>query len=262
MYENFDFLPNLGLRHCELLQIELKMKCSVCSSVIAGSYFRDEWGNVSHNEHGGTMVTFCESCDRIISKNTSKAGLKINGKLLCGYCHETLVTNNEISPILRSVKLMLGLVGFRHLPEKVEIEIKSQKTMNEISSDFSNNVRGLAQTTTYIDHNGKRFSHKIFLLNTLTKLQFEGVLAHELIHIWLNQNEIVLEEQECEGLCNLGAYLIYINDHTAYGKLLLKKLNYNPDIIYGDGYRKMKDNLDSASWRKLLDTVKLNRVYK
>ena len=74
----------------------------------------------------------------------------------------------------------------------------------------------------------------------LPKIEFEAVLAHELLHVWINHNKIDLSFEEEEGFCNLGRYLIYNNDQTHFSNIHLKAMEKNQDIdmIVCGGIRK------------------------
>ena len=122
--------------------------------------------------------------------------------------------------------------------------------LNNIYSGKSHgNLKGFTQV------NNKYKSHPyytIFILFGLPRIEFEAVLAHELMHIWIYINYPNLKNKDVEGLCNAGSALIYINDGTCFSKIHLKAMEDNPDSIYGDGYRKMKELLEKSSWNNLL----------
>ena len=54
-------------------------------------------------------------------------------------------------------------------------------------------------------------SYHIYILSNLHKVVFNAVLAHELLHTWLYDNQINLSPLAEEGFCNLGRYIIYNN---------------------------------------------------
>ena len=86
----------------------------------------------------------------------------------------------------------------------------------------------------------------------MPKLEFEALLAHELLHVWLNENKIILSSPSTEGFCNLGSYLIYNNDNTHFSTIHLRAMDTYEDLVYGQGYREMKIYLKKLGWKKLI----------
>ena len=71
----------------------------------------------------------------------------------------------------------------------------------------------------------------------LPKVQFAGILAHELIHLWVDIKNLKLSRNFEEGLCNLGSWMVYTSANTPLSKILIQNLYDNPDPVYGDGFR-------------------------
>ena len=97
--------------------------------------------------------------------------------------------------------------------------------------------------------------YEISILFGLPKIEFEAVLAHELLHIWLHQNNIILSSQLKEGFCNLGSYLIYNNDNTHFSTIHLQAMSNYKNIVYGQGYREMRVQLEKLGWKKLISDL-------
>ena len=90
------------------------------------------------------------------------------------------------------------------------------------------------------------------------RIIFNAVLAHELLHVYLFQNQLThLDSDVREGFCNLGSNLIYEHYNTELSKYRMLNMNENKDPDYGLGYRKMKKLLDIEGWKRLL-----SRLYK
>ena len=81
---------------------------------------------------------------------------------------------------------------------------------------------------------------EIKILYGLNIIEFEGVLAHEIIHAWVYKNNLKFDDMTLEGLWNLGSAIIYRQNGSYLSSLLLSSIENNSDPIYGDGYNKMK----------------------
>ncbi len=238
-------------------------KCDVCLQPLEGRVIVDPWGNKSHAKHG-TKTISCDSCARIISDRTSNGGFKLSdGRFICGYCEPFSINTpgaaNRLTPLVLSV---LAEVGVSDFPRNISIVLTNSRELKKKSpSRQPDMTRGLTQSHfNFLDHRRISSKHTIYILHGLPKLEFKGVLAHELLHVWLNEREIKLSHQQTEGFCNLGSQLIYKKEASRLADILLERLESNPDPNYGKGFRKMKKKLDKTGWAKLLHEVSGGRA--
>jgi hypothetical protein len=114
----------------------------------------------------------------------------------------------------------------------------------------------------FTDHNTKSRNGKIisssshiYILTNLPRTLFRAVLAHELLHVYLFQNDLDLRSDIREGFCNLGSELVYENDRSEFAKFRLANMKASLDPDYGVGYRKMSTLLYKKGWYQLLETL-------
>ena len=81
-------------------------------------------------------------------------------------------------------------------------------------------------------------------------------MAHELLHVWLLENNIKLTDFETEGFCNLGAALVFQHILSKFSRILQDRLDNSRDYTYGEGYRFMKNKLKNLGWSILLESLK------
>ena len=98
-------------------------------------------------------------------------------------------------------------------------------------------------------------TYHIFILFGLPRIEFEAVLAHELLHVWLYQNNVTLSLSSIEGFCNLGRYLIYKNDGSQFSTIHLLAMENSEDFTYGTEYKKMKAQLNKIGWKELISSI-------
>ncbi|MFN8672617.1 MAG: protein DA1 [Candidatus Sericytochromatia bacterium] len=244
-----------GNYHVQCYKDKKAIKCNVCTQIIEGKYIYDSWGNKSHLKHDNKEVVFCSCCYRIISQNTSKNFIKYqDSRIICGFCQETEIieVHQTVEPKIKVVEL-LKTVGFNYIPQMIKVTLDNKININKmLGTSITSNTHGYTKTTTNLV-NGKIASrvHEIWMLYGMPKLLFEGVLAHELLHVWINENKIKLSHEEEEGFCNLGTALVYENDKSLFSEVLLKALDEDSDKVYGDGYRLMKKRLKEKGWKNL-----------
>ena len=124
-------------------------KCDVCYQPIEGEYIKDPWGNIYHNHHRSKMPS-CESCNRLISKNTTDGGYRINdSRSVCNICKEYVIHDkNEIENIYSDLRNELKNLGIINLPKTMSIKlIDTKEELFRISKIPSSN--GLQGYTKY-----------------------------------------------------------------------------------------------------------------
>jgi len=238
-------------------------KCSYCQVPLEGVHLKDAWGNLYHENHRGVKTPTCFSCNRVISKRTSNGGVRLNdGRALCSFCNKyAIVQPAQVLPLEKAARATLRKVGISNIPTGIDIKLVDRKELARLTNGLSYHIKGgmrglTLSEETMVGKKRKNTSHTIYLLQHMATLELEGVLAHELIHVWLFENRIKLSSAETEGLCNLGNYLIYQKSPSPMAKHFLNTLNNDKDPIYGDGYRKMKQRLDKEGWAKLLASIR------
>lgn len=236
--------------------------CSVCKQpIISGKYVTDVWGNRSHEFHNNEKIQTCDYCSRVISSATSDGGYRYDdGRIVCGICKRSIVDDNEeAAGCLPGVLKILSAspASFIDIPRDIPIQLVDRFTLNRLKGGKSTGQdQGLTKSS--VIYEGKRVirtEHRIYILVGIPRLEFEAVLAHELLHVWLIKNNIDLPGKEKEGFCNLGCALVYRADGSKLGKVLLNKMKDNPDPVYGKGYRMMNERLQDLGWKTLKKSI-------
>lgn len=80
----------------------------------------------------------------------------------------------------------------------------------------------------------------IAVVRGLSPIRFQGVVAHELGHVWTALHCVRLQPWAEEGFCELLAYRFYVDLGTAESYFHARCIEENPDPIYGDGFRRMR----------------------
>lgn len=226
--------------------------CDICNLPIEGSYIKDEWGNKIHSYHKNSETIFCDSCGKILIDNPIRYN---DERYMCKLCYsKSIDSSDKAINELKTITDLLKEKGIKYNYPDIKIFLVSQSFLKKrLKHRGLGKLRGLCETKSS-DNNS--LGHKIFVLNGLPLVEFNGVLAHELLHTWLFENKITLPDDMCEGFCNLGTALVYKRSKTRLGEILFKNLENDSDPIYGDGFRKMKIILEKKGWKRLLEYVK------
>lgn len=229
------------------------MKCKICNNEITSSYIKNEWGEVIHSFHDRIL---CSCCNRFVCKG----GMSLNdGRFLCSDCVSTVVKDEKhIELVKKKVLEIFKINGLNDISENIPIKIVSVDYMAHLTGSGmkSTNQLGFTMTKGYYSLYGKKLSHEIFMLDWQERTMFAGTLAHEYLHVWQNEKCIKLESSLCEGFCNLGSFIIYKAINSKLSHFLFEQMKKNPDPVYGDGFRKVKEIYDTKAGRNIIDTVK------
>ena len=208
-----------------LLSHETSIECSICESKInEQKYLVDIWGNPFHIHHKN-KGQFCECCSRIISKKITGGGYILNdGRHICSLCDISIIKNSKVEKSLKSIINMLDKNGVKGLHvSEIDIFLINRDEMKKLYGyNASDHLKGLTKISI---QDNKIF--KIYILDNIPEIQFQAILAHELLHVWLYKNSINLEYDKMEAFCNLGSFLVYKNDGTKFSNIHLLSFEKN-----------------------------------
>ena len=229
--------------------------CSICEKQIKDKqYYVDIWDNPFHIYHK-KVGTFCECCSRIISQKITNGGYRLNdGRHICSLCDVSIIrTDQEIINSSKYVYSVLEKNGVDNVDmDEIKIALIDKNKMKEL---YGYHKMDHLQGITKIDPIAQN-PFNIYILDNLPKTQFEAILAHELLHVWLYKKNIFLDNLTMEGFCNLGSYIIYSLDNTKFSKIHLMSLeneDKNPDAYK---YKILKTMLEKENFKYILKNIK------
>lgn len=254
--DSYKILDNKNY-HIHCYEDHILDKCDICSKPLEGTYLTDFWGNAYHKYHS-QGASECGTCGRLISENLSQGGVLLNdGRVVCGICQATAVTqDNYRDAYLREVRRLLRQHGVDNLPDEIPVTLVDATTLKNLSKINSEEMRAFTDHRTELINGQivRRESH-IYVLNHLPLIVFKAVLAHELLHVYLFEEDLHLSSADREGFCNLGSELVYEFDGSKMAQFQLRSMQQSKDPDYGLGYRKMSQLLNQKGWVRLLDSL-------
>ena len=238
-----------------LLANSKNIECSICETTIKEQkYLLDIWGNPFHLSHKNEG-RFCECCSRIISQKITSGGYRLDdGRYICSLCDISVIKKDMINQSLNNIIKILYKNGLKGLDiTQIKVEIIDKNKMKKLYGlNASKHLKGI----TKISINDEKI-FKIYILNNIPEIQFEAILAHELMHIWLYKNNINLEHEKMEAFCNLGSYLIYKKDDTRFSNIHLMSLeNNNDQKKQTEIYKVLNSLMEKTSFNYILKNIK------
>lgn len=201
------------------------MKCTICNTEIKGRYLVDAWQQPMCAEH---QVEHCFSCGRFVRPSDFHTS---DGRCLCGFCLPSVVSlPRHIEWVETRVRSILASRGISDIPQRVPIRLVTPAEMAKLNGSalVSFQQPGLTQTSKMVGLLFSRCSHSIYLFDHLPKIQFAGVLAHEMLHAWQNEKGISLPPPATEGFCNVGSYVVYEAIGTELARYFIRCLEETP----------------------------------
>jgi len=92
----------------------------------------------------------------------------------------------------------------------------------------------------------------IEIVQGLAPLRFQGVVAHELGHVWLAVHRIWLPEAIEEGFCELLAWRFYGDLGTEEARRYAQDIEANSDPVYGGGFQYVRQALRPGELERCL----------
>lgn len=223
-------------------------RCALCGKPITGTYMYDDYGAKVHAEHMSDALQ-CNYCSRLISANSNGGERYGDGRIVCGYCLESVVKNrNEADSLMQVVRQKLAMEGIVIKRKKIPLELVSQNGMQSLSPRHQSEMAGFTKVRQIKSMMGLMTDTevKVYILEKMPRMNFVATAAHELMHVWLGLNDrFDTEEILAEGSCNYAALLV-LSHYPGEADQVIKYMQEDTDPAYGEGYRKVRAYVESA----------------
>ncbi len=239
-------------------------KCDVCGKpLINAKYIVDVFGNKFHEKHKNEFPR-CDNCGRLICNGITRGGVKYSdGRTVCNICARGSVKGNEeVRRIFRMTVNDLKSLGFAVDLKNVTVYAADRNTLKKIAGkEYSKALNGYTKgMINRVEHGSKVSETKRFTIYALDGIPYdylESILAHELMHVWLVQNtDFKHDKQLEEGSCNYLSYLLMRKKGSGNSKYIIKNLENDPSLVYGEGFRKVRKKFKYKPLSSLLNYLK------
>lgn len=240
----------------------LAEKCDVCKVGITGQFFVDPWGNKYHAAHQ-KQVPNCEYCGRVISARTSSGGYTYNdGRSVCGICYQSQIANDRAAkPLVAGVRDRMNQWGIEVPESAAPVILVDRGTLRNLlrrtGHSAGPNVNGFTSVLT--EKKGSEIVKRemaVYILYGMPRELFEGTVAHELTHVWVNlHNGRKLDSAFEEGSCNYVKYLLHKDSDTELAPYAIKSMQQDRDPAYGQGFRRAKAYVERHGLPALLNNL-------
>jgi hypothetical protein len=233
--------------------------CGICSTVISGQYIFNSWGDTVCAVHLGEYPT-CEYCDRLVAPQLSGPGAHYkDGRDVCGNCESWAVKDPaEVQALLDTVRQALVTNGIL-IDRELQLSCIDKRQMLDVNSALGKEAWAYTDFKQRASFFGlwKSESIRIYVLSRLPRVILQAVLAHELMHVWLFAHApLDMDPTLCEGSCEYAAHLVLRGHRDAYADFLRESQETSDDLVYGVGFRSVRDYVKRVGVPAWLDYLR------
>ena len=237
-------------------------RCVYCNAPLQGEYLVDAWGAKFCKRHQQEYPA-CNFCGRLIPPSQQERGN--SDSVRCPICRARAIeTSIQAAPIFSQVKQWMSSQGFVYNNLHLTLELVDR---NRLAVYMHGRVQpqtgdphmlGVTRSTTHT-LNGREVRTEVdgvAVLQGLPTPLFQGVVVHELGHVWLVVHDIKgLPLWAEEGFCELLAYRYYSGLNTPESSFHAASIENNPSPVYGEGFRRVRAMADHVGFSRLVETL-------
>lgn len=218
------------------------LRCTLCRQSISGPYSYNSWGDTLHSRHNNEYPK-CEYCNRLIFESMTGIGVRLpDGREVCGKCNALAIQDiKEARAVMEQVLTTLSVRGI-DVGHNFDLHLVDRSGMSEMSNELGHEAWGVTEFELKHSFFGlieERYTG-VTVLEGLPQVTLMGVLAHELMHVWLFANASPkMEKILSEGSCEYASYLVLKDMTSARARQYLAHQMASEDLVYGTGFREM-----------------------
>lgn len=213
----------------------------------------------------------CFFCGKISKHSTVNYGRKF-----CRECSESAVGDPETAEFLfrkvrREFKNTLGISTTHRItfsivtPSIMEKKKRAKLDPNQTGlfvyqSKGESIVKYNKRTGRVLsrNHNIRKY-YAIYILTYLPLTEFRRTVVHELTHDWMEENYPHVKNKKInEGVCEYMSWLFLKTKdrNTPNANFFAMRIEKNPDPVYGNGFRMIRDIAGKGSWQTRIQRIK------
>ena len=254
-YQRYEGVPY----HEQCFRDYVAPRCAYCRKPLIGEYLVDHWGTKYCKEHQSQYPT-CAYCSRLVAPSQQESGAKRNNDVRCPICRASAIeSDGKAQAIFAGQQRWLASQGleYNNLQPGVELCDRS-KLATLLTGRKGTDTLGVTLSTTHT-LNGQAIRtdvNGVAVLRGLPMTLFQGVVVHELGHVWLIVHDVKnLPSWAEEGFCELLAHRFYTGTGTAEGRYHAEAIEKNPDEVYGEGFRRVRAIADAMGFARFVEVL-------
>ncbi|MEB3299073.1 MAG: hypothetical protein VKO21_06270 [Candidatus Sericytochromatia bacterium] len=242
--------------------------CVICGQGMLGQYVQDASGRRFHARHLKEFPR-CSTCGQLCALGLAGQGRSLgDGRVQCLSCHGRAVRGTrEALPHWRRVVDLLASWGLEVDVSEVPFELVDRQRLYRLLQAAGQrphpSLHGL--TRHGIHRRGGRVVRREISVHAMTWLPAElldGILAHELGHVWIYQQECPVHQPElAEGACNVLRWMVHVHQGGPEAERLIREMDADPHPAYGGGFRRVRRMVERQGLGRLLQHLRRSATF-
>jgi hypothetical protein len=258
--------------HPDCYRERVVARCVYCNAPLTGEYLVDGWGNKFCKRHEREFPT-CEFCGRLVPPSQQERGHR--DSIRCPVCRSRAIESRaQARPLFEELSGWMNAQGLQLPAIPLKLELCDRATLtrymqqravqgsNRGSAPFEPHTLGVTLSTTHtLDGREVRTDiDGVAVLRGLPTPLFQGVVVHELGHVWLVTQGIQgLPPWAEEGFCELLSHRYYRLLNSDEGRYYANGIEKNPNPIYGDGFRRVRDVVYRVGFQQYVQQLSVTK---
>lgn len=234
-------------------------RCVYCNEPLMGEYAVDHWGAKFCKKHRREYPA-CEFCGRLIPPAQQERQSRELQSTRCPVCRSRAVeTTEQAAAAYARVKSWVGKQGLAYNNLSLSLQLCNRDYLAKHGrANGQPHMLGITMSTIHT-LNGRETRTDVDGVAVLAGLPtplFDGVVTHELGHVWLIAHGVKgLPSWAEEGFCELLAHRYYTQLNTPESRYHSESIEKSSDPIYGEGFRRVRAIADRVGFSNLLNTL-------
>ena len=234
-------------------------RCVYCNEPLMEEFMVDAWGAKYCKKHRREFPA-CEFCGRLIPPAQQERGDEKHNSTRWPKCRSRAIeTPEQARAAFAAVKRWVSGQGLAYNNLPISLQLADRAYLAKYASEHGQpHMLGVTLSTAH-SLNGRE-THTdvdgVAVLKGLPVLLFDGVVTHELGHVWLIAHGIKgLPLWAEEGFCELLSHRYYTQLNTPESRYHSEGIEKNPDPVYGEGFRRVRVIAERVGFANLLKTL-------
>ncbi|HEU5230047.1 MAG TPA: protein DA1 [Ktedonobacteraceae bacterium] len=248
--------------HSECYANLIAPHCAYCKQPLVSEYLVDHWGTRYCKRHQHEYPA-CDFCARLIPPGEQEQGRNVE-RSRCPTCRASAIeTAEEAKPVFSRLIRWASNQGLTYHNLRLGLELCGRTRLAELLRERTSTHALGATVSSMYRENGRVVRREVTgvaVLQGLPSTLFQGVTVHELGHVWLVVHGVEkLPSWAEEGFCELLSYRYYVELNTPESLYHASCIARNPDPIYGEGFRRVRDLAASTGFPQLLEILRTTK---